>query len=726
MANRDSPVNGRGSKITLRRDGMLALTDVDDSIVWETHNTSAQIQRAELLNTGNLVLEDPQGKILWQSFDSPTDTLLPNQAFTKSKKLVSAPGKGRYSSGYFSFYYDNDNVLRLMYDGPDISSLYWPNPDNSVFQNGRTNYNSSRIAFLDDMGLFSSSDKLQFRAADFGFGVKRRLTMDYDGNLRLYTLNSTGMWVVSWVALDEQCKVHGLCGRNAICVYTPEPKCSCPPGYEESDPTNWNGGCKPMFRRGCSHSEQVKIVQLSQVDYYGFDLNFSTSISIESCRKICVEDCQCEAFSYRLNGEGRCYTKSALFNGYKSPNFPGSIYLKLPSSVDASEATVLKGSNPICGSNVSKILIGSPSMYKISNTRVRWVYFYWFISAIGLIEVLFIVSGWWFLFRRHDTGVPSLLKDGYAAISSQFRRFSYAELKTVTWKFKEELGRGGFGVVYKGVLTDGRVVAVKKLGDVNQGVEEFWAEVSTIGRINHMNIVRMWGFCSEQRNQLLVYEYVENQSLDKHLFFSNFLGWKERFKVVIGTAKGLAYLHDECLEWIIHCDVKPENILLDSEFEPKIADFGLAKLSQRGGPDSEFSRIRGTRGYMAPEWALNLPITAKVDVYSYGVVILEIVRGIRHLNWVAEDGDCEEQESELARFVRFVKRKTQSGEDSWIEDIVDQRLNGQYSRNQAATVIEIGISCVEEDRSKRPTMGWVVQTLLQCEDEGGVHSPDMQ
>ncbi|KAK6943599.1 Bulb-type lectin domain [Dillenia turbinata] len=171
-------------------------------------------------------------------------------------------------------------------------------------------------------------------------------------------------------------------------------------------------------------------------------------------------------------------------------------------------------------------------------------------------------------------------EQGYRAISSQFRCYSYAALKKATRNFKDELGRGGSGAVYKGVTEDERIVAIKRLGDMFQGDEEFWAEVSTIGKINHMNLVRMWGFCSEQKHRLLVYEHLENKSLEKHLFSANFLPWKDRYKIALGTAKGLAYLHHECLEWVIHCDVKPENILLDSDFEPKIADFGLAVVPQ--------------------------------------------------------------------------------------------------------------------------------------------------
>ncbi|EOY07396.1 S-locus lectin protein kinase family protein, putative [Theobroma cacao] len=677
MANRDKPVNGKGSRVSLLRDGALVLKDVDGSTTWETNTSSTDVQKAELLDNGNLVLKD-----------STEEIMLLDISF---------------------FFFDTDNVLRLMYDGPDISSVYWPNIDLNVFQNGRTNYNSTKIAVLDDMGRFLSSDRLDFNASDWGFGIKRRLTIDYDGNLRLYSLNNrTGLWIISWKAVMQHCLVHGLCGRNGICVYTPETKCSCPPGYEMADPSNWSKGCKPMFSAICSHSQQVRFVKLQHVDFYGFDSSYTTEISFDSCKKKCLEDCQCQAFSYRLSGEGRCYTKVELFNGYQSPNFSGNIYLKLPLSIESSEDIILNGTNYICNSSESIMKIGISSMYGIGGKRMRWVYLYSFASAIGLIEMLLIVSSWWLLIRRR--GVQAVVEEGYRVISRQFMKFTYMELKKATKNFKEELGKGASGAVFKGVLADERVVAVKKLGGAYQMEEVFQAEVSTIGKINHMNLVRMWGFCSESRHRLLVYEYVENKSLDKLLFTENFLGWKERFKVAVGTAKGLAYLHHECLEWVIHCDVKPENILLDGEFEPKISDFGLAKLSQRGHKNSEFSRIRGTKGYMAPEWALNLPITAKVDVYSYGVVILELVKGIRLSNWVVEDG--EEQETELTRFVRVTKRKIQSEEAAWMEDAVDTRLNGEFSKIQAAKMVEIGISCVEEDRSKRPTMDSIVQALM--------------
>ena len=712
-ANRDRPVNGHGSRISFRGDGSVVLTDVDDTVVWSTNTSSTQADIMQLLDSGNLVIKGTDSKTLWQSFDSPTDTLLATQPITKNANLVSAMASGSVSSGYYSFIFDNYNVMSLIYDGPEISSVYWPNPDYDVFQNGRTKYNSSRFGVLDEEGRFTASDRLAFNASDMGPQIKRRLTLDYDGNLRLYSLNeSSRNWSISWEAFPKLCDVHGLCGKNGICVYTPSKTvCSCPPGYKMSDPTDWRKGCEPVFNTSCEKSERWKFVEVRQTDYWGYDLNFTSSVSLESCKNLCKKDCSCEGIQYKI-GSGNCYTKSALFNGRSSPDNPGTMYLKVPRSIPTSRESTIEVHEPSCNSSKTDAK-GSP--YESKDGRTKWVYFYWLIGAFGLTEFLFITCGWWFVFGREQKHTS--LEEGYKMISSQFKRFTYKELKRVTENFKEELGRGGSGAVYKGVLDDKRMVAVKKLEDVIEGEEEFWAEVSVIGKIYHMNLVRMWGFCSEGSHKLLVYEHVENGSLNKHLFNSHressFMRWHVRFKIVEGVAKALAYLHHECLEWIIHCDVKPENILLDSNFEPKIADFGLAKLSKRGGVGSDFSQIRGTRGYMAPEWTSNLPITAKADVYSFGVVLLEVVMGSRVSDWMM-DVD-KEVDGELMGLVKMLKGKLASGEESWIGDFIDGRLKGEFNCKQAKLMVEIAVSCLEEERTRRPTMDSVVQMLLSCD-----------
>ncbi|KAJ3703352.1 hypothetical protein LUZ61_007057 [Rhynchospora tenuis] len=254
------------------------------------------------------------------------------------------------------------------------------------------------------------------------------------------------------------------------------------------------------------------------------------------------------------------------------------------------------------------------------------------------------------------------------------------------------------------------------LKDAILGEEEFWAEVNIIGRIYHMNLVKLLGFCSDGTNRLLVSEFIENGSLDRHLFIGDtskkVLGWTERFKIALGTARGLAYLHEECLEWVIHCDVKPENILLGNDFEPKIVDFGLAKLSKRGGIGSSISRIRGTRGYMAPEWASNLPITAKVDVFSYGIVLLEIVKGKRVSDWTMEE---ENESLDKMRLLVQMSNERHEIEESWVCYFVDLNLGHNFNKNQAKAMVEIALSCIDEDRNRRPSMNSVVEMLLAHE-----------
>jgi hypothetical protein len=299
-------------------------------------------------------------------------------------------------------------------------------------------------------------------------------------------------------------------------------------------------------------------------------------------------------------------------------------------------------------------------LLKSSQSDVKYLYFYGFLSAMFLAEVLFIILGWFILRReRRDLRGVFPTEVGYEMITNHFRRYTYRELVTTTRKFKDELGRAASSIVYKGVLQDNRAVAVKKLEDINQGEEEFQHELSVISRINHMNLVRVWGFCSDGPHRILVSEYIENGSLDKTLFGTEdseiLLGWKQRFNIALGVARGFAYLHHECLEWVIHCDVKPKNILLDKDLVPKIADFSVSKLLNRGGSNINISQIRGTRGYLAPDWVSSLPITAKVDVYSFGVVQLELIKGDRVLDMEGNGG--EEVEMVLGRIVSMIKEK---------------------------------------------------------------------
>ncbi|XP_074556453.1 LOW QUALITY PROTEIN: G-type lectin S-receptor-like serine/threonine-protein kinase LECRK4 [Curcuma longa] len=231
------------------------------------------------------------------------------------------------------------------------------------------------------------------------------------------------------------------------------------------------------------------------------------------------------------------------------------------------------------------------------------------------------------------------------------RAFSYKELEQATKDFKEELGRGAFGVVYKGQLPSSsgsaKLVAVKRLDRLGKmiddnGDKEFTNEVRSIGLTHHKNLVKLIGYCDEGTHRLLVYEYMSRGSLQEFLFGCERPPWQQRASIAVGIARGLMYLHEDCSAPIIHCDVKPQNVLLDDNLTARISDFGLAKLLRTDQTRTN-TGIRGTRGYVAPEWFKSMAITKKVDyVYSFGVMLLEIVCCRRNLETEKDSEEVEE------------------------------------------------------------------------------------
>jgi hypothetical protein len=278
-----------------------------------------------------------------------------------------------------------------------------------------------------------------------------------------------------------------------------------------------------------------------------------------------------------------------LLNGQRTPHFDRDIYLRLPKAGLSHNNTA---DNEY--SRLKCSVEGSKQVRRTyENKTVKLLL--WFAIAVRGAEVTYVLLVLFFLFRTDKHSDPT--EQGHI-LTTRFRRFTFAELRKATKGFSEVIGRGAGGTVYKGVLPDQRVYAIKRLNEANQGEADFLAEVNTIGRLNHMNLIEIWGYCVEGKHRLLVYEYMEHGSLAENLT-SNALDWEKRFEIAADTAKGLAYLHEECLEWVLHCDVKPQNILLYSDHyqRPKVADFGLYKLLNRSELDhSSFSKMRGTRG----------------------------------------------------------------------------------------------------------------------------------
>jgi hypothetical protein len=339
----------------------MVLTDYDGTVVWRVDGDLTEVWYAQLLDTGNLVMKDAGGKILWQSFDSPIDTLLPTQPFTAATKLVAATQLHIY--GHYILSFSDMSILSLIYDDSDVSDIYWPDPDTPFFSNDRKRYNYTRLGVLNNLGQFVSSDfaiQEALVASDAGPGIKGRITLHPDGDHRIYSLNSSdGTRSVSMVVMPQPCKIHSLCGPNGICHYSPMPTCSCPRGYEMINPGNWSQGCSAIVNITCGAAQPMRLLRLPNTDFWGSDQLPHEAMPFKACMDICMSDCTCKGFLY-IQGTGLCFPKSLLSSGRSYPpgNNPRTMYIKIPASVDISDMSIPQSNVIHVGIN-RRLLLGS-------------------------------------------------------------------------------------------------------------------------------------------------------------------------------------------------------------------------------------------------------------------------------------------------------------------------------------------------------------------------------
>ncbi|CAA0825619.1 receptor serine/threonine kinase- putative [Striga hermonthica] len=293
------------------------------------------------------------------------------------------------------------------------------------------------------------------------------------------------------------------------------------------------------------------------------------------------------------------------------------------------------------------------------------------------------------------------------------KRYKYSDLKKMTNSFRDSLGRGGFGSVYKGRLADGGLVAVKTLNvQTESDGAEFVNEVASISRTSHVNVVNLLGFCLEGSKRALIYEFMPNGSLEKYIRSKCVLGWEKMFGIMLGVARGLDYLHQGCNTRILHFDIKPHNILLDKDFNPKISDFGLAKLCPNRSSVVSLLVARGTIGYIAPELVcMNFgDVSYKSDVYSYGMMVLEIAVGKRNINYPRDVSSSSEM-----YFPHYIYKQLEEEEvigDCGIdENITTNEGGGHQDILMKRKLIIVGLWCVQTNPKDRPSMSKVVEML---------------
>ncbi|KAG1346216.1 G-type lectin S-receptor-like serine/threonine-protein kinase LECRK2 [Cocos nucifera] len=706
-ANGDQPVQ-TGSKASLASNGRFSLQDHHGQEIWSPG--VGGVAYATMLDAGNLALMSSDGTgYAWESFDHPTDTILPTQEMKKGGLLSSRRPSSAddYSVGRFQ--------LRLLNDG-NLCLNTIASPTNHAYEaywlTKGTLGTGSYLVFNQSSGIQEvqeDSSLVNVTYANIGSpeDYYQRATLDPDGVFRHYIHPKPGAgnesypdsWSVASFIPENICSAvivekggSGACGFNSYCQFLSNQKiCSCPERYVYVDPTDFSKGCMPDFAEPrCDAYDPVDFVLTTKpnTNWTNTAYEWLSPVQEDQCRQSCLEDCRCMV---AISKDGDCLKKAMpLSGGRVDPGYEGKALFKIP-RVDTSAPPppppgLRRGrkSPPV----IISAMLGCSAFVNLL-----------LISAIVLL----------FLSSRGKRS-PRAQIDG-RTVGDHLQAFGYHALEESTRKFGEVLGKGAFGTVYKGVLTlreAQALVAVKKLDKLaRDGDKEFRAEMNAIGRTHHKNLVQLLGFCDEGPHRLLVYEFMSNGSVASYLFGENRPSWDQRVQIAFGVARGLSYLHEDCSSQIIHCDIKPENILLDDCFTARISDFGLAKLLMREQTRTQ-TDIRGTKGYVAPEWFKKRAITAKVDVYSFGVMLLEIACCRKNI------------ELEFGSDARVILTDWAYDcySDKRLDILVEHDEEAMSNRRMLERLVAVALWCIQEEPSMRPSMKKVTQML-----EGAVEVP---
>lgn len=705
MANRNNPVPDSFAKLALNENGVLILYNRSLGTVWSTNNipvAKSSTPVLQLLDSGNLVVRDDRsnGTFFWESFDFPTDTLLPDfklgwkldvglHRFVRSWKSSEDPSEGEYS-----FSLDPPEVPQLVLRHGSQKLFRWGPFDGSSFSGSirlTTNPLFQAIFVYNSVELYYKFEMLDDT-------ILSRFVVSPLGLLEYYTwrVNGSKDWNLLITFNSDPCDSYLKCGQYGSCYSLSS--CKCLSGFTPESPLDWgvfsySGGCRRRHELDCSHRDGfMKYDGLKLPDNPIVWANYTD----DECEAKCLKNCSCMAYAnLNVYGNGsRCVVWIGDLVDLK--NFPSGgdqIYIRMAHAE-------LKS---IAGAKRKRVTVKIVSVVTVIGVLLLSIGTIWYIS-------------WIMREKRKD-------QIGRSSKAQQSGSFQYMEetqdegfqlplfdLETIflacnNFSERNKIGQGGFGSVYKGELSNGQEIAVKRLLEKSiQGVEELKNEIILIAKLQHRNLVKLLGCCIEGDETMLIYEYLPNKSLNNFIYDKptrKLLTWRKRYHIIKGVARGLLYLHQDSRLRIIHRDLKTSNILLDSELNPKISDFGIARIFGTDQIQEMTKRIIGTYGYMSPEYAMNGHYSVKSDVYSFGVIVLEILSGQK--NWAFHHPDHDL--NLLGHTWMLWNRRVPL-------EILDPTLVQEpSSENQVIRCIQVALLCVQQYPEDRPKMSTVYSML---------------
>ncbi|XP_023729494.2 G-type lectin S-receptor-like serine/threonine-protein kinase At4g27290, partial [Lactuca sativa] len=710
VANRETPISDASGVFQVSREGALLILSGGNShnVIWSSNLTSVYARNmnpvAQLLDNGNLVVWDESStkeSPIWQSFDYPGNTLSPGVKL--GKDLIT--GRERFLTSWKSPDDPSVGRYKVWMDTNGYPQVFVGAGQGETLRVGPWTGLGFQGVPVENMDLIYSTEfVVNQKEIYYSYKVKSTTTswliLVWDGMAqRLQWIKRTQKWVVYANVVVDACSRYGACGPFGSCSMKSYLPCSCLEGFEpkvqeEWKAGDWSSGCQRKKPLDCKtpdffHKISGVIFPDTQRSWY------NKSMSLEECEMACRRDCNCTAYANLdiRNGGSGCLLWFNELMDIREYDEHQELYIRMATSE-----------------------LAEKGQFSFNKKKAVLALVLSVLSAAMLLSTLAYACRKKFKrLNKKGRGSREHTFDKDQVNLDEVPFFSLQKIVKSTNNFNidNKIGEGGFGPVYKGVLENGQIIAVKRLSETSkQGLDEFQNEVICIPKLQHRNLVKLLGYCIHGNERILIYEYMDNKSLDSFLFDENrgsLLDWPRRFHIIHGIARGVLYLHQDSLLQIIHRDLKACNILLDSEMNPKISDFGLARKFVGQDAMAKTKKVVGTHGYISPEYAVHGRFSIKSDVFSFGVVVLEIVSGKKNRGFSHEA----HSDNLLGHAWRLHK------EDKSIE-LMSASLRNSCVVSEVLRSIHVGLLCVQHHAEDRPTMLSVVLMLIS---EGALPPP---